>query len=103
MSNKDEFSKKELYDIIKLLGLKPVSKATKPMLVAMINDFIDHIHSEVGIGASVEDSPMVDPSVEAEPSEPDEVSTDEGMVVIPEIKDPKETFRGFHPITGEPL
>lgn len=103
INNNDEFNKTELYAIIKLLGLKPVSKATKPMLVSMINKHVEYLNTEAGIEVSdeVETPSVVDTSIGTETDidtkepigglEPDLIIVDE------------EIFKGFHPITGKPL
>ena len=110
-------SKKDLYDVAKMLEVKIPSKAPKPMIVDLINSRISELNEgymqpvvnplgDNGLGSAIEES-VVDSGVGAASVEPIETPTISASMILPSrMADAIELAsinRGVHPITGEPV
>ena len=98
----EEFTKKELYEVAKLLEVKIVSKATKTYIVSAINKRIDEMNE--GYLQPVV-NPLGDNGLESASVDVDKVSdtvVEPSKEVVQPVKKVKAN-RGNHPITGLPV
>ena len=98
IKNEDDYNKKELYTLTKLLGIKPVSKATKPMLISSINKMVDYLNTESGI---LLENPLASPSVSPKSSPSSESSASVDILLVHVDDEKPKPNRGRHPITGK--